>query len=185
MVKRDDLWLATTYVSKFHFLNPRPTEIIIEDIARSLSRLCRFGGHGERFYSVGEHSMWMKVCLDRKRATAKQRLAALLHDAEEAYLPDIPRPVKAMMPEAKKIYSALSQAILKKFEVDDAEWAEIFELDDRACATEAEQLGLDLSDYWETPPEPLDITIMCWPPGYVEKHFLKTFFSLYKEMLNG
>lgn len=74
-------------------LNPDPALICIEDIAHALSMLPRFGGHTQRFYSVAQHSI---ACCEW--APAEHKLAALLHDAGEAYLLDIPSPVKKRIP---------------------------------------------------------------------------------------
>lgn len=74
------------YVDVF---DPRPEMICIEDIAHALARLCRFGGHVKRFYSVAQHSV---MC--SRMVNQEYQLAALLHDASEAYLVDIPKPIK-------------------------------------------------------------------------------------------
>lgn len=73
-------------------LSPDPDTIDIEDIAYALSHLCRFTGHTSRFYSVGEHSL--RVCRIVESRDPAIRMAALLHDASEAYLNDIASPVK-------------------------------------------------------------------------------------------
>lgn len=69
-------------------VNLTPEDVCIEDIAHALSNQCRFSGHVRRFYSVAEHSVRvMKKC-------SLDPLSALLHDASEAYLVDLPRPLK-------------------------------------------------------------------------------------------
>ena len=74
---------------EFYPLDPRAEEIRIEDIAHALSNLCRYGGHVRRFYSVAEHSVSVaKACVPRCT------LWGLLHDAAEAYLVDLPAPIK-------------------------------------------------------------------------------------------
>ena len=70
-------------------LNPDPAQIDIEDIAHSLSNQCRFTGHTKHFYSVAQHSVLVSHECDHKDA-----LWGLLHDASEAYLSDIARPIK-------------------------------------------------------------------------------------------
>lgn len=89
-----------------------PTEemICIEDIAHALSNQCRFGGHLPVFYSVAQHSIIMS---DKMHESHK--LAALLHDASEAYLLDIPRPIKKGLSNYKEIEDKLMTAIAAKF----------------------------------------------------------------------
>ena len=87
-IRRGD-WIQTFSGVEFYPLDPRPDEIRIEDIAHALSMLCRFTGHVRRFYSVAEHSI--RVC---HLCPPRAKLCALLHDASEAYLTDLPRPVK-------------------------------------------------------------------------------------------
>jgi len=113
--------------------------ICIEDIAHSLSMQCRFGGHLPRFYSVAEHSI---RCMEL--AKQEDKLSALLHDASEAYLMDIPRPIKGLIPQYRKLEYNLMKVISEKFNfefpmsmkiafIDDAmlerEWNEIMLFD--------------------------------------------------------
>lgn len=95
------------YVNVF---DPDPDTILIEDIAHALSRQCRFGGHLPKFYTVAQHSVLCAVSVPSEHA-----LAALLHDAGEAYMLDIPSPIKNRLPEYKKIEDNLMQVIAKKF----------------------------------------------------------------------
>jgi hypothetical protein len=85
--------------------------ICIEDIAHALSMQCRFGGHLPEFYSVAEHS-WYCHKLVRQE---KNKLAALLHDASEAYLLDIPSPIKKNLSNYKEIEENLMKLIAEKF----------------------------------------------------------------------
>jgi hypothetical protein len=82
-------WIQTFTGVEFYPLDPRPEEICIEDIAHALSNQCRYSGHVKHFYSVAEHSIRvLELCPREWHAWA------LLHDAAEAYLVDLPRPVK-------------------------------------------------------------------------------------------
>ena len=84
--------------------------IDIVDIAHGLSNQCRFAGHTKEFYSVAQHSIHVA-----ELAPVKYILQALLHDASEAYLCDIPRPIKKRLPEYQKIEKNLMTLIAKKF----------------------------------------------------------------------
>ena len=106
----------TTYTGN-HFkpTNPVPEMIRIEDIAHALSMLCRGNGHVSSFWSVGEHC----ICCAKEAAgrglSKKVILACLLHDASEAYLADITRPVKQFLPGYLEIEKRLQDTIYEKF----------------------------------------------------------------------
>lgn len=85
--------------------------ICIEDIAHALSQQCRFGGHLHQFYSVAQHSAY---CCSLVEGDG-HKLAALLHDASEAYLLDIPRPIKKKLENYKEIEDKLMILIAQKF----------------------------------------------------------------------
>lgn len=70
-------------------LNPSPEGIILDDIATALSNTCRYNGHTKRFYSVAEHCIRLSYAV-----TPSHAMAALLHDAAEAYVGDIIAPLK-------------------------------------------------------------------------------------------
>ena len=93
-----------TYTKKmFDPLHPNAELIDTEDIAHALSMLCRANGHFKSFYSVAQHSI---NCMKEAKArgySERIQLACLLHDASEAYLSDVTRPVKAELPRYKEI----------------------------------------------------------------------------------
>ncbi len=74
------------------YLRPRPQDIHIHDIAEALSKQCRFSGHTNVFYSVAQHS-----CLVHDLCPIDERPWALLHDAHEAYMGDLPTPLQAAL----------------------------------------------------------------------------------------
>ena len=92
-------------------LEPTEDMINIEDIAHSLSQQPRFGGHLPNFYSVAQHSLNCSYLAD----DPKMKLCALLHDASEAYLLDIPSPIKSLIPKYKEMEDKLMAIIAKKF----------------------------------------------------------------------
>lgn len=85
-------WILTRSGRKFDLANPMPEMVDITDIAHSLSMQCRFNGHTRSFYSVAQH-----CCLVADLAPPSQQLVALLHDATEAYVGDLVRPLKESM----------------------------------------------------------------------------------------
>ena len=148
----------------------------IEDIAHALSLQCRFAGHIPEFYSVAEHSVFVSYY-------SNDFLAGLLHDASEAYLMDIPTPVKR-----SKImigYSILENDVMKeifhRFNLDYPYNSDVHKADQRVLRTEAEYFGL-LDETWEVYNlKNIDHGIGPLKPEYAEKLFIKR----YKEITNG
>lgn len=103
--------------SKTHFtpLEPKPEEIHIRDIAHALSLMTRANGHFPRFYSVGQHCIHCCEEAASRGYTERTQLACLLHDASEAYLADITRPVKQHLLTYKKIEKTLQNSIFEKY----------------------------------------------------------------------
>ncbi len=106
-----------TYTGKwFDILKPDPSLIDLLDIAGALSKLCRFGGHCRKFYSVAEHSIWAAELMRQRIGTDPVLIRwALLHDASEAYVVDIPRPAKAQLADYIKIEDAIQRTVAKRF----------------------------------------------------------------------
>lgn len=117
----------------FDPLNPDPQLIDIVDIAHALSMLCRANGHFRSFYSVGQHSI---NCMREAKArgySERVQLACLLHDASEAYLSDVTRPVKQELPKYLEIEKPLQNAIWNKYldeTLSQEEYDQVFEIDD-------------------------------------------------------
>lgn len=82
---------------------PKAETICLEDIAHALSNTCRYGGHCNPYYSVAEHAVFVAERLRRKGAPPWLQLAGLHHDDAEAYLGDIPRPMKSLLGRAYEI----------------------------------------------------------------------------------
>ena len=105
-----------TYTKKlFDPLHPEADKLDIEDIAHALSMLCRANGHFKSFYSVAQHSI---NCMEEAKArgySPRVQAACLLHDASEAYLSDVTRPVKAELPRYKEIEAPLQELIWNKW----------------------------------------------------------------------
>lgn len=91
-----------------NLLNPDPDTLLIEDIAHALANMPRFGGHTRCFYSVAQHSVLTSYL-------SNDPFSALMHDCSEAYLMDIPKPLKDLLPEYKIIESRFMEILSKKF----------------------------------------------------------------------
>ncbi len=123
----------------FDPLHPKMELIDIEDIAHALAMLCRANGHFKTFYSVCQHSI---NCMQEAAArgySKRVQLGCLLHDASEAYLSDVTRPVKAELPQYKLIEEPLQEAIWNKWldmPLTQQERTEVFAIDDAILAHE-------------------------------------------------
>lgn len=137
----DGSWIETFSGAHVTPLNPKPDMIFMVDIVHALSNICRFTGHSKVFYSVAQHSILVS------RLVSKTFIKeALLHDAAEAYLCDIARPVKRQIPAYGSIENHLKQIIFHKFNVTPYEHRssspEVSEADNTALIYEAAVLGL-------------------------------------------
>lgn len=108
-------YIRTSSGVKFYPLNPDPQGILIEDIAHALSLLCRGNGHVKVFFSVGQHCIHCAKEAEQRGYSTRLILACLLHDASEAYLSDITRPVKQHLQDYCRYEEHLLEVIYKKF----------------------------------------------------------------------
>lgn len=123
----------------FDPLHPDTGLIDINDIAHALSMLCRANGHFKSFYSVCQHSINCAKEAEARGYSRRVQLACLLHDASEAYLSDVTRPVKAELPRYLEIEEPLQDCIWAKFldqPLSPAEYDQVFEIDDAILAHE-------------------------------------------------
>jgi hypothetical protein len=109
-----DLWdspgiIETHSGGGFDLFSPDPDTIRLPDIAASLAHTCRFGGHCRHFYSVAHHSL--HVADELADNSPRLQLIGLLHDAGEAYLGDIPRPIKTELNELDQIEREILTAV--------------------------------------------------------------------------
>ena len=129
-----------TYTKKmFDPLHPNIELIDIEDIAHALSMLCRANGHFKSFYSVAQHSINCMKEAKTRGYSERIQLACLLHDASEAYLSDVTRPVKAELPRYKEIEAPLQEMIWNKWlnnPLTAEETKQVFEIDDMVLLNE-------------------------------------------------
>ena len=109
-----------TYTGKrFEPLKMTPEDVSLRDIAHALSLLCRGGGHMKYFYTVGLHSLNCAREAASRGWSDRLVLACLLHDASEAYLSDIIRPVKVHLSNYLEIEEQIMQTILTHFHLGD------------------------------------------------------------------
>ncbi len=165
-------WMMLASGQPFYPLDPLPDEIDIADVARALSQICRYGGHVSRFYSVAEHCVLMAEV-----APKGFELMALLHDAAEAYLGDIPRPLKysPAMAAWREAEAKVEAAIGERFGVPFPIMATIKALDDRIILDEWAQLMPASDRDIGVRGEPLGVTIHGWMPNEAQARFLDAY----------
>ncbi|MCC7374290.1 MAG: hypothetical protein IT581_06525 [Verrucomicrobiales bacterium] len=127
----------------FDFTAPEPFEFKIEDIAHALSRLCRFGGHTKKFYSVAQHAVHVSYIVPESL-----EMEGLLHDAAEAFVGDMVRPLKALMPEFKAIEDRIYAAIAEQYRIPSQMSSEVKRADLVLLATEQRDLMPPHDDNW-------------------------------------
>ena len=162
-------------------LAPDLDQIDIGDITRALANTCRFGGHCRSFYSVAQHSVIVSELVEQRGGDAEDVFAALMHDAAEAYLGDMPHPIKHRSPLGAAFKEAEDhlQAVLNEHFKIKSGVKEIKRADRALLATERRALS---GDNWHWPEldgvEPLDLELTAWPPDEAAKAFLKRFEEL-------
>lgn len=171
-------WIQTYSGLAFHPLDPWPNEIRVFDIAHALSMKCRYNGHCSRFYSVAEHS----VLVSRQFTEPTLAFYGLLHDANEAYLPDVPRPVKPMIAGWAEVEHRVEEAIFRRFGLGAALPAEVKRVDNAILADEMFHLMADPPKDWNLPEPPLGtVEIVGLTPLQAEDAFLRRFAEIYAE----
>ena len=152
------------YINVF---DTKPEMICIEDIAHALSRLPRFGGHLNRHYSVAQHS----VLSARRAKNKKDKKAALMHDASEAYILDMPTPIKARLLDYKEHENTLMCRIFDKFGI-----ASSWPLNKNIKKIDREMLLLE----WDALVINNDKSFKCWGQKKAKRKFLKMYEDLFK-----
>lgn len=174
MSERHDDWIQTYTGRQFWPLDPRVEDIDIRDIAHALSMKCRYGGHSLAFYSVAEHSIFVSRALP-----PELRLTGLLHDAAEAYLADIPRPVKPLLAGFKEIEERIERVIAEVFGLLPPPWPDAVKAADTAILhDETRALMGEAPAPWNIPGESLGVRPCMWPHWYAERVFLGEFKRL-------
>jgi 5'-deoxynucleotidase YfbR-like HD superfamily hydrolase len=167
-------WIQTYSGKKFHVINPTVDEVDIGDIAHALSNICRWTGHCKEFYSVAQHCVLVSNMLPPELA-----LWGLLHDATEAYIGDMNRPLKLSegMGRYREVESLVMSVIAKKYGLDEVMPQLVKEVDNRMLQTEAEYLLSTRVDNWKIA-EPYDFSINAVHPRVAKAMYLETFNRL-------
>jgi hypothetical protein len=161
---------------RFWPLHPNPADIRIEDISHALSNQCRFAGHSREFYSVAEHSVRVS-----QHCRPEDALWGLLHDASEAYLSDVPAPLKELP--AFEAYRAAERSLQDTIAVRFG-----LPIEQPRSVTEADRamLGIEIRDHLRPtvgrqpgrPPHHKLAITNPWQPRIAKARFLSRFREL-------
>lgn len=176
-------WMQVFTGGRFWPLDPRPDEIHIEDVAHALAQVCRYQGHTSRFYSVAEHSLLMAGAAAERGLGPEQQLQALMHDAAEAYICDVVRPVKLHITGYQDAEARVEEVIRRRFgllaagktpEVDELDRLILF---DESTALLRQWAAGGWAYMWAPG---LGVDVVGLAPGAAEAAFLETFHRLYQ-----
>lgn len=159
---------VTTFTGReVSLLAPEPSTIAIMDIAHGLAHQCRYAGQSPHFYSVAEHCVHIANAIDKEYA-----LAGLMHDAAEAYLGDVTKPLKQLLPEYKVIEERMEQVICEKFNIE-------YPFPDAVHEWDKTALQKEMSVFWGNGPRYAGvIPVEAWDPWTAKVRFLELFKTL-------
>ena len=171
-IRPDILTISGHY---FNLIDPTENVIRVEDIAHALAHVCRFAGHTSEFYSVAQHSV-----LASHLVAPENALTALFHDSAEAYIGDVTRPLKALLPDYRAIEARLQADIFRKLGLPPEIPAEVKTADVIMLATEQRDLMPDHDDEWAliAHVDPLPERITPWSPYIAEVFFMERYREL-------
>jgi hypothetical protein len=175
---------------------PDPTDVRLVDVAHALSNVCRFGGHPKYHFSVAQHSVFVSKRVEQQGGSRVLQLGALFHDASEAYLGDIPRPIK---PKFGAIYrqltAAVDEAIATALTLESADFHHpvVKDADNFALLVEARHLMKSEGRNWGTAQEHWDldaqqprvVTPKFWLGKLHPEDAEALFLERHKELTNG
>ena len=171
-------WIETFSGRRFRPTKPDVRQIDIMDIAHALSMKARFSGHCRKFYSVAHHSVIVSTLVPEEYA-----LEGLLHDAAEAYVPDIPRPLRTLYPGMMEIEDGVHRAVAERFGTVYPLPPPVKEADNRVLVDEARELmhsgGEEWGDFgWDYGPYGYGLLIRPVPPKESRDMFIKRYDEL-------
>lgn len=173
--------IGTFTGQRMHPLDPHPDEIRIEDIAHGLANTCRYGGQCQFYYSVGTHSIY--VSKELSEYGPEMQLYGLFHDAAEAYITDLPRPVKAEIEGYDGIESGILSAVWDTLSLShptEQQWKTVMAVDDQLFHYESEELLAEFD-----PPSVPELSYKLTPcaPADVREQFLSRTEQLQKRVV--
>ncbi len=173
---------------EFFPLAPRAADIDPADVAHALGLKCRYTGHCLYFYSVAQHSVLMSRYLEARGADPVDQRWALMHDASEAYLPDVAGPIKKHLPGFCEVEDKVLMAVAERF---DLPWphSSLVKHADRVMYWREREVLMPDATWIQPPPPGLEITedmrddipIERWDPDLAVHEFRVRFIELFDE----
>ena len=160
----------------YSYLNPETNDWTIEDIALSLSNLCRYSGQVQKFYSIAQHSYLVSYAVDQAYA-----LDGLLHDGIEAFMVDIPTPLKVLLPDYKALEKQHEAELFKRFGLEFPMNLAVHKADRELLCAEVRDMKAP-NAHWDFCATDVSHIphIDPWTPYMARKMFLKRYYQLTK-----
>lgn len=181
MIRDRQDWIPTYSGGVFFLMDPQPALVHIADIAHALAHLCRFTGHTIQFYSVAQHSV-----LVSRFCAPEDALWGLLHDASEAYVADLNKPLKRQpsLVGYRDVEASVQRAICQRFELPPDEPQSVKDADGVLLRTEQRDLVV-MPDDWTPRVRPLTARLVPLQPYQAEREFITRFHELMAERAGG
>lgn len=164
---------------RFFVLDPRPEEVCVEDIAFSLGNAPRWGGHSDH-YPVAQHTVQCARAAIDLRLPNVNPFKMLHHDDSEGYMADMPRPIKAGLPDYRRVEGVLMPVIATAIGFAWPLTPEEHELDSAMMVAESRFLfpNTTYEDFPEGPSLPIRIPCYRWSPVRAREEFLELHYEL-------
>ena len=166
-------YIETASGKKFWTLNPIVDDIDIMDIAHALANKCRFTGHCKRFYSIAQHSVLVSQLVSDIYA-----LEGLLHDAAEAYMPDLAYPLRGGFCNWEEIENRVHTAIAKRFRLIHPYPVEVNIVDRKIVRDEAWSLMHSQGKDWPGSREKFGMRVRPWSAEESKERFVEQFQTI-------
>lgn len=167
--------------ARFYPFDPHPGDFCLRDIAVALSNQARFGGLPDYFYSVAQHSVIGSYLIEDLYGDRELARIFLMHDAPEAYIGDMVRPLKRAIPQFGVIEQGIWEAMAARYSLPQFLPDEVKYIDNVMCATEKRDL-MPHSGLWSNmPPAEPEIIINPQAPKSALQSFLRRFVDLFPE----
>jgi uncharacterized protein len=167
--------ILTNTGTYFDLLCPEESAINIQQVAAALSKICRFTGHTREFYSVAQHSVYVSLIVPPEDA-----MAGLLHDAAEAFIGDVAKPLKMLLPDYQEIEKRVEAAVFKALGIELPLPKSVKQADLRMLVSEQRDLmpGHTATGQLWYNIEPISWTICPMFPKHAELRFLDRYAQL-------
>jgi uncharacterized protein len=174
--------ILTNTGTYFDLLRPEESAISIEQVAAALSKICRFTGHCREFYSVAQHSVYVSLIVP-----AEDAMAGLVHDAGEAFIGDVAKPLKMLLPDYQAIEKRVEAAVFKALGIDLPLPKSVKHADLRLLVSEQRDLmpGHTATGQLWYNIEPIPWTIQPMIPRDAESAFLERYAQLVRAKKAG